>query len=177
MKYLIFLIILIIVSCNSSDYYSIQYNKQLILNSIPDNKIKDYVKQYEKLSPDSQIIKIYNDINNKWNYIPDKINNDTIRYCSDILSDYTGDCDDFSVLLKSIFNILNINSVFVLGVNNKNSGHIWIEVELCSIKDIEFYNKIKKEFKEFNIIIRNNKYWLQLEKTKLIKNYKVKYII
>jgi hypothetical protein len=82
-----------------------------------------------------QILAIRNHISNNWSYVNDPIRNiDTWRPASitiDMIHKgmYSGDCDDYAILLASFARQVGLESRFVAGFsrNDRELGHAWAE--------------------------------------------------
>ena len=133
--------------------------------------------------PDKKLRIIYDDILAKWHYEQDRIGNDQIRNCNEIIKSkkFIGDCEDFSVLLMSFCRSFGINAVFCLGKNKeRKSGHIWIEVEIC--RESEFDNETKEMLNEsFDSNIgfskRDGLVWLIFNFFEVVDYYDLEFIV
>ena len=101
----------------------------LIIDLKEAGKLPRYANQIE------QILAVKDHVYYNWNYVHDPVSDrDTWRSASTTLSmvhngKYSGDCDDFAILMASFSRQIGLQSRFVAAVNkyDSQSGHGWAE--------------------------------------------------
>lgn len=125
-----------------------------------------------------QIVKMRNHVYNNWHYIFDpNVGHDTWRSAEATLSlkykgKYSGDCDDFAILIASFARQIGLRSRMVGGYNG-DSGHAFAEFLIPASQKNNSYIR--------NLDVRKDSsgYWVSLdwfrgaEHDKYLKNFKV----
>ena len=165
------------------------YANNLFEASYPDSIVTAFVDTTSNYPPDKRLSIFYNFLLTNWTYLEDDNENDFVNNASNIISEnkFVGDCDDFCSVLMACCRSINLTANFCLGesIENKNKGHVWVEVIICSInsfdKDLEnrLYNIFSKNSNYENIYIynRDSLVFLSLNPFEMTKNYKLTHIV
>lgn len=77
-----------------------------------------------------QVCAIYNELNTKWKYVSDPAGEEYFSKASETINDeFSGDCDDFAVLMCSTLRAIGFRTRITTAVNEE-SGHAFCEVLL-----------------------------------------------
>jgi len=122
-----------------------------------------------------QICSLYDNIVNRWSYVSDPLDNEYFAAASESIaeSDFTGDCDDFAILMAACMRAIGRVSQIALASNNE-SGHAFAEVKINNDMgwDYTVKNQIIKYYRnrgvnlsssDINITERNGERWLNLD--------------
>lgn len=117
-----------------------------------------------------QICDIYDHCKNKWSYVDDPITSFISSASNTIAADYTGDCDDFAIVLSALILAVGGETRTNFGFS-KSGGHAFTEVNLGStelglVEDYLRYRykeKINKNFKLYGRVARDDSFWMNLD--------------
>ena len=160
------------------------YADNLVIKSYPGESVKKFVGNSIYQSPDKYLFSCYHKLNSLWKYQEEKTNRDVIQSAEDMIQNksFSGDCEDYSVLIMSFCRLREIDAFFCLGKNldDRKKGHVWIEVPICNVEafDNELETRITKNLSaNLSLIRRNNTYYLSFISADNIKDYKLEYVL
>ena len=116
-----------------------------------------------------QCFAVFKEINGRWHYVNDPKNEDYIATAHESLMYFSGDCDDHSILMAA-----SIKSIGGTPRLIHTKGHIYPEILIGSIKDLEKVNFLVKNIlfveesrnNQLNYHIdEHNQVWLNLDYT------------
>ena len=127
------------------------------------------IKGYSEYRNIIQCFAVFKEINSRWNYVNDPKNEDYIATAPESLLYFSGDCDDHSILMAA-----SIKSIGGIPRLIHTKGHIYPEMLIGSLKDLDKVNYIVKNFlfpveshgKQLNYHIdERGQVWLNLDYT------------
>jgi hypothetical protein len=87
-----------------------------------------------------QCFAVFKEINKRWHYVNDPKNGDYIATASESLLHFSGDCDDYSILMAACIKSIGGTSRLI-----HTKGHIYPEILIGTKKDLEKVNYIIKK--------------------------------
>lgn len=161
MRFLFFILILALLSCNSGDNLEF-YAAYLMRNSLPGMYCRNYLKNFET---DNDLILLhyaYRDISERWVYFEDQPGLDYPAHAEIIFSEmnFKGDCEDLAVTIMSVARELGFRARFGMGRTTTDDGHIWIEIGMDKSESDK--RIIETIFSEEYIHYESNYLWIVL---------------
>ena len=127
------------------------------------------LKGYSEYRTLIQCFAVFKEINSKWNYVSDPKEGDYIATASESLLYFSGDCDDYSILMAA-----SVRSIGGAPRLIHTKGHIYPEILIGSLTDLEKINYLIKNVlfaeesskKQLHYHIdERNQVWLNLDYT------------
>jgi hypothetical protein len=127
------------------------------------------LKGYSEYRTLIQCFAVFKEINSKWNYVSDPKEGDYIATASESLLYFSGDCDDYSILMAA-----SVRSIGGAPRLIHTKGHLYPEILIGSLTDLEKINYLIKNvlFVEESTknqlhyhIDERNQVWLNLDYT------------
>jgi hypothetical protein len=127
------------------------------------------LKGYSEYRTLIQCFAVFKEINSKWNYVSDPKEGDYIATASESLLYFSGDCDDYSILMAA-----SVRSIGGAPRLIHTKGHIYPEILIGTLTDLEKINYLIKNVlfaeesskKQLHYHIdERNQVWLNLDYT------------
>ncbi len=129
--------------------YAIDYNSAKTREIASNWAIKNF-QEFKNIVPDLrdvQVLSIYKEVRNRWNYVYDPKGEDLYVKSSNTLKlldeddKLKGDCDDYSItmaaLIKAIGGEVQLVRTIITNPDSTITGHIYPEVKIGTKKDLE----------------------------------------
>jgi hypothetical protein len=143
-------------------------------SEVRDIAVKSVVKYSAPNAPATKIFGVYNEVSNRIYYVSDPRKDEYVAGPIETWNAMGGDCDDYSVLLASMYEAIGMDSSIV-EVFRPDRGHVFVIVRVDQDLDsfLKFYKSILERYtpyfseKSFNFIVfgENNKECETLEKS------------
>ncbi|GEM53922.1 transglutaminase [Flavobacterium branchiophilum] len=104
------------------------------------NKNFKNIKGYSKYRTTIQSFAVFKEINSQWQYVSDPKGHDYIAKASESLLYFSGDCDDYSVLMAA-----SIKSIGAIPRIIHTGGHVYPEILIGNNIDLENINYLIKK--------------------------------
>ncbi len=122
--------------------------------------VKSVVKYAAPNAPATKVFGIYNEISNRIYYVSDPRKDEYIANPLETWEAMGGDCDDFSILLASMYEAVGMDANIV-EVYNPDQGHVFVILKIEQDLDsfLKFYKRILEKYtpyyseKPFNFIM------------------------
>ncbi len=129
--------------------YAIDYNSAKTREVASNWAIKNF-QEFKNVMPDlrsTQVLSIYKEVRNRWNYVYDPQGEDLYVKSSNTLKlldqddKLKGDCDDYSItmaaLIKAIGGEVQLVRTLITNPDSTLTGHLYPEVKIGDKKDLE----------------------------------------
>jgi hypothetical protein len=113
--------------------------------SVRNFAVKSVVKYPLPNAPASKIFGIYNEVINRIKYVSDPKKNEYVATPTETLEIRGGDCDDFSILLASMYEAVGLDASIVK-VYNPDRAHVFVLVKIE--QNLESFLKLYKNLLE-----------------------------
>lgn len=144
------------VTFHEGSIFSEKFNS----SSVRNQAVRSVVKYPAPNSPATKVFGIFNEVSNRIYYVSDPVKDEYIAGPLETWDAMGGDCDDFSILLASMYESVGLDAKIV-DVYNIDGGHVFLIVEIAH--DLESFAEQYKSvlerytpyfgFKEFNFIV------------------------
>ncbi len=144
------------VSMDEDETFSSKVN----ITAVRNLAVKSVVKYAVPNAPATKVFGIYNEISNNIRYVSDPRKDDYIAEPLETWEAMGGDCDDFSVLLSSMYEAVGLDASIV-EVYNPDKGHVFVILHIEQDLDsfLKLYKTILEKYtpyfseKEFNFVV------------------------
>lgn len=150
------------------DYYNPAVRNYAV-SLTTDDSLRKYIAEYHDYRRLIQCFAVFKDVNRRWNYVNDPFNEEYLVKASDNLNQFSGDCDDHSIMMAAA--IMSIGGTMRLVHTGE---HVYPEILIGNDKNLEDVNFIIKQlmFKKESAGKRihfhtdnQNQIWLNLDYT------------
>ena len=150
------------------DYYNPEVRNYAV-SLTADDSLKKYIAEYHDYRRLIQCFAVFRDVNRRWNYVNDPLEQEYLVKASDNLGVFSGDCDDHSIMMAA--SIMSIGGTIRLV---HTTEHVYPEILIGDKDNLEDVNYIIKqvmfkkesEGKRLHYHIDNQKQiWLNLDYT------------
>jgi hypothetical protein len=115
--------------------------------SVRDLAVRSVVKYAVPNAPATKVFGIFNEVSNRVNYVSDPRRDEYIADPMETWESRGGDCDDFSILLASMYEAVGLDASIV-EVYNITSAHVFVIVRIEQDMDsfLKFYKSILEKY-------------------------------
>lgn len=150
------------------DYYNPDVRNYAV-SLTTDDSLRKYVAEYHDYRRLIQCFAVFRDVNRRWNYVNDPLEEEFLVKASDNLENFSGDCDDHSIMMAAA--VMSIGGTMRLVHTDE---HVYPEILIGDANNLEDVNYIVKHLmfknesdgKRLHYHIDNQKQiWLNLDYT------------
>jgi hypothetical protein len=143
------------VSFGNDSYLAAKFNA----SSVRDLAVRSAVKYLAPNSPSSKVFGIFREVSTKVSYVSDPRKDDYVANPLETWESGGGDCDDFSVLLASMYEAVGLDASIVEAYNT-TQGHVFVivRIEQDYVSFLKAYGTLLEKYtpyfseKPFNIV-------------------------
>ena len=136
------------------------FSSKFNATEIRDIAVKSVVNYAAPNAPATKVFGIYNEVSNRIRYVSDPRKDDYIAKPMETWDTRGGDCDDFSVLLASMYEAVGMDATIV-EVYNPDKGHVFIILRIDQDLDsfLKLYKTMLEKYtpyfseKQFNFVV------------------------
>lgn len=144
------------VTMEENELFSSRFNTTSVRNIA----IKSVVKYTAPNAPATKVFGIYNEVSNRIYYVSDPRKDEYVADPLETWNDMGGDCDDFSILLASLYEAIGLDASIV-EVYNLEQGHVFVLLKIEQDLDsfLKLYKTILEKYtpyfseKPFNFVV------------------------
>lgn len=136
------------------------FSSKFNATAVRDIAVKSVVKYTVPNAPATKVFGIFNDVSNTVNYVSDPMKDEYVAGPMETWESRGGDCDDFSILLASMYEAVGLDASIV-EVYNTTTAHAFVIVRIEQDMEsfLNFYKNILEKYtpysseKPFNFIV------------------------